>query len=222
MDVSARVAALQSFYLNLATEIAGRYVRFLIGEFGYRVYSSRTADEEFAFVFRVEVQQDVAVHKSFFQGKGTGQSCLFVDGEQTLQRAVLNGIVCQDGQFGSYTDTVVGSQSRSLSFQPFAVDDGLDGVGHEIVLYVIVLFADHVDVRLQHHGFAVFHAGSGSFFYQDVAHFIRVGFQLMFLAELLQIGNNLFLVFGGTRYLADFLKIVEYAGRFQFFLFHII
>ena len=90
------------------------------------------------------------------------------------------------------------------------------------MLHVVVLFADHVDMRLQDNGLAVFHTRSGGLLDQYVAHFVRQGFQVVLFTEFLQVGHDLLFVFGRARHLADFLEIVENAGRFQIFLFHMI
>ena len=186
VDVATRVSAFQSFHLNLAAEVSGRDIGFLILELGYGVHAAGTADEEFAFVFGVEVQQDVAVHESFFQRKGSGQSRFFVDGEQAFQRTVLNGVVGQNSQFGGYADAVIGSQCCAFGFQPFPVHFRLNGIVHEVVLHVVVLFADHVDMRLQDNGLAVFHTRSGRLTNNNIADLVDKRLQSKFFAEVHQ------------------------------------
>ena len=44
-----------------------------------------------------------------------------------------------------------------LGFQPFPFNYGFYRVGEEVVLHIVVLFAHHVDVRLQHYGLTVLH-----------------------------------------------------------------
>jgi len=48
-------------------------------------------------------------------------------------------------------DAVVGAQGGSLGPHPVAVDLDVDPLGHEVVLDVCVLLADHVEMTLQHH-----------------------------------------------------------------------
>ena len=59
---------------------------------------------------------------------------------------MFNAVVSQNSQFGSYTDTVVGSEGSAFGFQPFTVNFRFDGIGEEVMLNVIVLFAHHVDM----------------------------------------------------------------------------
>ena len=103
-------------------------------------------EEDFPFIFRIEVQKNITAHKAFLQGESSGKPRFFVYGKQTFQRTMFDAVVSQDGQFGGYTDTVVGSESSTFGLQPFAVDFCFDGVGEEVMLNVIVLFAHHVDM----------------------------------------------------------------------------
>ena len=61
--------------------------------------------------------------------------------EQKMQDCYIKSI---DGL--KYTDTVVGSEGSAFGFQPFTVNFRFDGVGEEVMLNVIVLFAHHVDM----------------------------------------------------------------------------
>ena len=134
---------------------------------------------------------------------------------------MLNAVVCKDSQFCSYTDTVVGSQRCTFGFQPFPFNYGFYRVGEEVVLHIVVLFAHHVDVRLQHYGLTVLHTRCSGLFDEDVAGFVNQCFQLMFFTECFQISNHFLFLLRRTRHLADFIEIMKNACRFQFILFHI-
>ena len=97
-------------------------------------------------VLKSGVQKNITAHKTFLQGKSSGKSGLFVYGKQTFQRTMFDAVVSQNSQLGSYTDTVVGSEGSAFGFQPFTVNFRFDGVGEEVMLNVIVLFAHHVDM----------------------------------------------------------------------------
>ena len=51
---------------------------------------------------------------------------------------------------------------------------------------IIVLFADHIHVRLQHHNGAILHTRSGRFRHQDVANCVFFDCDMMRLCERLQ------------------------------------
>ena len=61
---------------------------------------------------------------------------------------MFDTVIGKDGKFGGYTDTVVRSQRRTFGFQPFPVYLGLDRVGEEVMLHIIILLAYHVYMRL--------------------------------------------------------------------------
>ena len=94
-------------------------------------------------------------------------------------------VIGKNSQLCSHTDTIVGSECSSFGFQPFSVYFCFDGIGEEVVLYIIVLFTHHVDVRLQYDSLKVFFARSGRLFDQYVSCFIYIGLQVMFCSECL-------------------------------------
>ena len=98
---------------------------------------------------------------------------------------MLNTVISKDSQFGSYTDTVVGSEGSAFGFQPFTVNFRFDGIGEEVVLYIVVLFAHHIDMRLQYDSLKIFFARSSRLFDQYVSCFIYIGLQVMFYSECL-------------------------------------
>ena len=78
-------------------------------EHGLCIFSSGAAHKDFAFVFAVEVQQDISGHETFFKSFSSGQASFFVNSEQTFDRSVFDIVGSQDSQFGGNTDTIVGS-----------------------------------------------------------------------------------------------------------------
>ena len=213
MNITTGVTAFQTFHFHLEEEISGRNFHFLISKFCNGVNTSGTSDKDFPFIFRIEVQKDVTAHKTFLQGKSSGQSGFFVYGKQAFQRTVLNAVVSQDSQLGSYTDTVVGSEGCAFGFQPFTVNFRFDGIGEEVVLNIVILFAHHVDMRLQNDGLKIFFSRSSGLFNQYIAGFVHLGFQIMFCSECLQVGNHFLFLLRRAWHLADFFEILEYASR---------
>ena len=128
---------------------------------------------------------DISAHKTFFQGKCSGQSGFFIYGEQTFQRSVFYAVIGKDSQLRSHTDTIVSSECSSFGFQPFTVYFCFDWIGEEVVLNIIVFLTYHVNVRLQYYSLQVFLSGSGRLFNQYVARFIHFGLKIMFSSERL-------------------------------------
>ena len=190
MNITTGVTTFQTFHFHFEEEISGRNFHLFICKFCNGVNASGTADKDFPFIFRIEVQKNITAHKAFLQGESSGKPRFFVYCKQTFQRTMFNAVVSQNSQFGSYTDTVVGSEGSAFGFQPFTVNFRFDGIGEEVMLNVIVLFAHHVDVRLQHYGLKIFFSRSSGFFNQYVAGFVHLSFQVMFCSECLQVGNH--------------------------------
>ena len=220
VNITTGVTAFQSFYFYFKEKVSCGDFYFFITKLCNGVDTSGTSDKDFSFIFGVEVQQNITAHETFFQLESSGQTSFFIYGKQAFQRAVLDAVIRQNSQFGSYTDTVISSEGSSFGFQPFSVYFCFDRVGKEVVLYIIVLFTHHVDVRLQYDSLKVFFARSGRLFDQYVSCFVYIGLQVMFCSECLQVGNYFLFLLGRTRHLADFLKILEYASRLKVFFFH--
>ena len=146
MNITTGVTTFQTFHFHFEEEISGRNFHLFICKFCNGVNASGTADKDFPFIFRIEVQKNITAHKAFLQGESSGKPRFFVYCKQTFQRTMFNAVVSQNSQFGSYTDTVVGSEGSAFGFQPFTVYFRFDGIGEEVMLNVIVLFAHHVDM----------------------------------------------------------------------------
>ena len=67
----------------------------------------------------------------------------------------------QQRQFHSTSNTIVGTQRRTLSCQPFTVDIRLDGVIVEVNLVVHQFVAHHIHVALQDGRLAILHTLRG-------------------------------------------------------------
>ena len=176
MYIPSGVSAFQTFNGYAEAEVADGCHFIFILKFGHCINTARTTDVKFTFVFRVEIKQNFSAHKAFFQGESTGQSCLFIYSEQTFDRTVFNTVVSQNGQFGRYSDAVVGSQGCSFGFHPLSVNLRFDGIGQEVMVRIIILFAHHVYVRLQNHCLQIFFTRCCRFFDKHVAGFVYFGF----------------------------------------------
>ena len=109
-------------------------INFFISEFSSSIRTTRTTDEQFTFIFRVKVNQDITVHETFLQGERTSQTCFFIHSKQTFQWSMFNIIRSQYRQLGSHTDTIVSTQSSTLCLQPFTIDVCFNRIVQEIMI----------------------------------------------------------------------------------------
>ena len=172
MDLAAGVAAFQPFKGQFKALETGRNgftgQRQVRGE----VDPTRAAHVNFTLFFGVGVDQDIRLQPVGLQAKGAVHTGFFRHGQQHFQRAMNNVVVSQHRQRGSHADTVIGAQSRAARFDPLAVDVRLNRVLSEVVNGIVVFLRHHIEVRLQHYRFAVFHTGSGAFTNQNVANLV--------------------------------------------------
>ena len=220
VNVIARMTSRQSLDCHTEEEISFGSLHHRTGKFGRSARTACTSDKQFAFILRVKVQQNISVHETFFQRKGSRQSGFFVYGKQAFYRTVLYVPVCQHGQFRSHADSVVGTQRRTLCPQPIAVDVSFDRIGIEIMLHAAVLFADHIHVRLKHHCLQVFFSGRSVFSDQHIPCLIHFILQSVRFRKVCQILSDSLLLFRRTGYMTDFLKIMKNRCRLQIFFFH--
>ena len=80
--------------------------------------------------------KNVTTDKALFQSKSTGKAGFFIYGKEAFDRAMFQRIVGKHRQLCSYTNTIVGTQGSTFSAKPFAIDNGLNRVGQEIVLHI--------------------------------------------------------------------------------------
>ena len=90
--------------------------------------------------------------------KRQGQTCLLIYCKEALNRSMLYGGVSQDSESCCDSDTIVGTESRTLSVNPSVGNMRLDRILVEVMLYVTILLADHIHVTLEDDGLTVLHA----------------------------------------------------------------
>ena len=159
-------------------------------ETGSGVDASSARHEDLSFILRVEIDEHVATHEPGLQAEGAGEAGLLVDGEEALQRTVLDIVAVEHGQFHGHADAVVGTEGGAFGLQPLAVDIGLYGVVIEVDVHVDEFLAHHVHVALQHHLGTVLVARGGGLADEHIAGVVYLRFQSMALAEFLQEGNH--------------------------------
>ena len=212
--------ASQSFHGYPEEEVPSRSRFHRTGELGRSTSPTGTSDEEFTFIFRIKVDQNIPAHETILQSEGTGQSGFFVYGKQAFYRTMCDILRVEYGQFGSDTDTVVGSQCCPLSFQPLPVYIGADRVCIEIMFGCLVLFTHHIHVRLQYDLLQIFFPRSCRFHDQQVPCLVGLILQTTFLSEPNEKGSDFLLLLRRTRNLTHFFEKMKNRSRFQIVLFH--
>ena len=78
------------------------------------INTSGATDEYLAVIFRIQVDESFAAEHTVFQAERTGETRLFVHGEEALDSGVLQVRIADSGQRHRDTDTVVGAEGRPL------------------------------------------------------------------------------------------------------------
>ena len=185
------------------------YNRFIV-HFGEGVDTSGTTDEDLAIIFGVEVDESFGTKHSVFQFHRAGESCLFIDGEKAFDSRVLKFGIGDSSQRHRDTYSVISSEGSAFGFKPFAVNIGLNRIGHEIMGHITVLLAYHVHVRLKDDAFMVFVSRCGRNAHDDIHGLVRHALNMMDCCEILQPFTNLFLMLRGSRYFAYLSKDVKH------------
>ncbi len=156
----------------------------LISQLRERINTAGTTNENFPFIFRVEIQQNRTGHKSRFKGKCTGQPGFFVHSYQAFERSVLNFIGSQHSQLCGNADSAVGAQCCSVGFHPAVNNHRFNGIVVKIKNFIAVFFTNHIHVGLQNNHRQVFLAGICRFGYQNIAGLVGFGCQMVFLCKI--------------------------------------
>src|SRR5664279_3125014 len=109
MDIHAGMAAFEAKHLDAPTCAGARGTnRDLAASRGG--HSTGAADAQRALLFVVQVQKVLGFENAALKFRGAGQTCLFVDGENELQRTVGNVGALHYRQGRCHTHSVVGSE----------------------------------------------------------------------------------------------------------------
>lgn len=180
------MAAFQPFDTETNYAQTGRHRLTLQCQAGDHVDTAGAAHVDLAFFFRVGVDQDFGLKPVGLQAEGAVHADLFSHGQQHLQRAVNHAVIGQHRQRRGHADAVIGTQGGATCFHPVAIDIGLNGIAGKIVVGVVILLRNHVQVRLQHHRNAFFHAAAGRFTQQNVAYSVALGVDPFWLAHAMR------------------------------------
>ena len=134
-----------------------------------RIRAAGAADAQHAVLFRIEIEQDPPAHDRGIQIGRTGQPGLLVDREQEFERATLHAGIDGRRHRGGDADSVVRTQRGARGDDPTVDDCGTDRIALEIVFHLLVFFAHHVEVALDHDGPRVLPPGRGGHHDDDVS-----------------------------------------------------
>src|SRR5664279_1310025 len=113
MDIHAGMAALEAKHLDAPTCAGARGAkRDLAASRGG--HSAGATNAESSLLFVVQVQKVLGFENATLKLRGAGQTCLFVDGENELQRTVGNVGALHYCQSRRHAHSVVGAQSGSV------------------------------------------------------------------------------------------------------------
>ena len=180
-----------------------------IAENGSRIHTAGTADEELAFIFRIQIDQDFPGDETGFQSLGTVQPRLFGHSEKTLYPAGLQ-VGCQYSQLSRHTYTAVGAEGSVPGYHPAVFDHIFYRVSGEIVLYSRIFLADHVGMALEHGYGQIFTAWRSRPDDDHISRFIGTGFERMLFGEALQICYYLLFMTRLPGNARDFPEVVQY------------
>ena len=211
VDVHARMAPVESANGQAVTGKSRRGVFQIVGALGGHIYPAGTTDGEFVVVLGVEVEHDFGLQQSAFESHGTGHASFLVNGEQGLKPRVGNVGGRQQGHDGGHTNAIVSAQGGAVGAHPVVFHQHLNALSVEVELGIVVLLVHHVQVTLEDHSLAVFHAWSCGFVNDHIAHLIHNSFKSEGLAKVLGEGNHTLFFFGRTWHRVQVCKVVPEA-----------
>ena len=223
IDVAARVAAHEVVQDHLAGHEALLDAAHR-GQLHLHVVASGAADAQRVLVLVVHVDEGLRLQNARLQVAGAVETRLLVARHQHLQRSVLDGLVGQNGEAASNTDTVVRTQRGAGGLQVLAIDAGNDGVLGEVDVDAVVGLANHIHMALKTDGRLVLatynqygvsvNTGEGGLADDQVVALIHVGLTAKLLSLGLQEGKDLLvaevlsLLVGSTGNLGDLQEIL--------------
>ena len=178
MDIHTRVTAFQSCQAQLYSHITFRNISiFFKLDRNIQVCTAGTTDKQFAFFFRIAVNQCFSFQETGLQTESTIHSFFFIDREKSFYRSMLDSRIRKHCHSQRSTDAIVGTQCRLTGCYPVAIYISINRVSQKIMFHRRIFLGNHIQVRLQDYSFAAFHSGSGRFTDQNVSCSIPQSFQ---------------------------------------------
>ena len=184
----------------------GRQVHRDVFERTHGIHAAGAADAEITFVLVIQVDEGLARDEVLFHGAGAVESRLLGNREQTFHARMRQRVIVQDGHRRSHADAVVGTERRVVGNHPAVFDHIVDRIFGEVEIRRTLLLAHHVGMALEDNRRMIFIALGGRLGNHHVAHFVGLARQAARGRELLQVGDNLFLMSGFAGNPGDFLE----------------
>ena len=184
VDVGTTVTAMEVLKLDLEVNaILGGSLRLVV-ELEDAHQTTGAAHSDDAIFLLVEVEQIVAHEHVGLNIAGTSESCLLVNGSKRLERSTLQRRLDYCCQCYCQTHAIVGTKGGVVGAHPLAVDNGLDGVGVEVMGRTGSFLGYHVHVALQHNALAILIARSCWPEDCHVAGFVNLVFKIVLLGKI--------------------------------------
>ena len=206
VDFHAGMAAFEAAHTQLVALAVQRFV--LQRQCVVAIDRAGTANAEFAFVFVVKIEQDVAVQPARLHGQRAFQADFFAGGKEAFERRMAEVLVSEDGENHGDADAVIRAQRRAVGVYPVAFDDGTDRVFAEVMHCVLVFLRDHIEVRLQDDAGFVFAPGTGSLAHANVAARIAFGGKPQAGRFVEDVLLDFFFLMRGARDLRDLMEVL--------------
>jgi len=206
LDIDTAVATLEVLEGNVVVDEALRVRSAAHGEAEDTVDTTSAAEGDLSPVLRVDVDQVLGLlgeELTLLQAKSTNEADLLIDGEEELNRTMLEGLVSADSEASSDTTAIITTESGVGGAEELAIDVGDERISHEIVLVVSSLGADHIKVSLQDDAGNVLLALGGGDLDANVAELISLHLTADFLTDLLDPLGDLLGVVRRTRDLSQ-------------------
>lgn len=213
MNVAAAVATETVADTDLKVSKILRRKGLMIIKGAYGINASGTPYEHLAIIFRVKIKQNVAAEHAFAKIVGAGHAGFLVDSKESLYRTGYKVLVNHYCKRSSHADTVIGSKSRAVGLNPFAVNNSGDRVVFKIK--GMIAFTYHIHMTLKDYNGGILMAGSCRTRHYNIADGILFNGYIMFGCEVKQILTDFFFLLRGTRHSGDFVKNLPHQCRFQ-------
>ena len=172
IDLQSGMSTAQAFQDYLTGHEIGSGLFLFIFQCSCDINSSCTTDIKFSFVFRIEVQQNLAFQCTRFQAECTIHTRFLILSNQCLQRTMFQVFCFKYSHNGGHTHAVIGTQRSAFGLYPIAVNVCFNGIFGKVVNSIVVLLRHHIHMRLKNNSFTVFHTRSGRLTDNDIAHLI--------------------------------------------------
>ena len=215
LDLTAGVTAEETGKRDFHGSVGSVRLHFFIFQSGSQVHAAGGADDHFAFILVVEVEEDFAFEDIGFHVVHAPHGGFLVGSDEAFNRTVRQRVVLHDCHDGGDSHSVVSTEGGVASTHPFAVNVGLNRVVLKVVRTVWSLLRHHVHVSLEGDILSVFHAGRGRFAHDDVAGFVLEGGDTFFFCPVKQELLHLLEMTGGAGNLCQQIKVFPNSLRLK-------